>query len=322
MNKLVLSTFVIALLSSCSSFNKVAINTSSGLLYQASGNAETEGNFELAKLGLPANLILLEGLLSESKNNEEILATLTKGYAGLAFGFNEADYLVDQWENKTDEANKNLALMNYSKAINFGIRYLKQKNIHWEDLKSKMNDQTALMHLFDKNLSSDKMDLETLMFTAQSLGSVINLQKDNMTLISELPIVKAMFDWTCMKNPSLNFGTCDIFFGTYEAGRPKMLGGNPEKGKEIFEKAILKHPHNWLVRVSYIQYYLIPMADEEGFKVQMDYLKERAVEFKKSQMYQPTPQIFEWAREDRLRLFQSIAIKRYELFEKYKKQLF
>jgi hypothetical protein len=212
--------------------------------------------------------------------------------------------------------------MNYSKAINFGIRYLKQKKINWEDLKTKMNDQAALMHLFDKNLSSEKIDLETMIFTAQSLGSVINLQKDNMTLVSELPIVKAMFDWTCMKNPSLNFGTCDIFFGTYEAGRPKMLGGNPEKGKEIFEKAILKHPYNWLIRVSYIQYYLIPMADEEGFKIQMDYLKERAVEFKQSQMYQPTPQIFDWAREDRLRLFQSIAIKRYELFEKYKKQLF
>lgn len=322
MNKLVLGTFIMGFLSSCSSFNKVAINTASGLLYQASGNVESEGNYELAKLGLPANLILLEGLLSESKNNDEILATLTKGYAGLAFGFNEADNLIDQWENKTDEANKNLAIMNYSKAINFGIRYLKQKKINWEDLKTKMNDQAALMHLFDKNLSSEKIDLETLMFTAQSLGSVINLQKDNMTLVSELPIVKAMFDWTCMKKPSLNFGTCDIFFGTYEAGRPKMLGGNPDKGKEIFEKAILKHPYNWLIRVSYIQYYLIPMADEEGFKIQMDYLKERAVEFKQSQMYQPTPQIFDWAREDRLRLFQSIAIKRYELFEKYKKQLF
>jgi hypothetical protein len=53
------------LLSSCSSFNKVAINTASGLLYQASGNVESEGNYELAKLGLPANLILLVYYLNQ-----------------------------------------------------------------------------------------------------------------------------------------------------------------------------------------------------------------------------------------------------------------
>lgn len=322
MNKLVVSTLFLGLLSSCGSFNKVAVNSASDLLYKASGSVESEGNYELAKLGLPGNLLLLEGLLSESKNNDEILATLTKGYAGLAFGFNEADHMIDTWENKPEEANKKLALMNYSKAINFGMRYLKQKKINWEDLKSQINDANSLMHLFDKNLSNEKIDLETMMFTAQSLGSVINLQKDNMTLVSELPIVKAMFDWVCMKSPSLNFGTCDIFYGTYEAGRPKMLGGNPEKGKEIFEKAIAKHPHNWLIRVSYIQFYLIPMADEEGFKVQMDYLKSKSTEFYQSQMYQPTPMIFDWAREDHLRLYQSIAMKRFELFEKYKKQLF
>jgi hypothetical protein len=300
----------------------MAINSAGDLLYKASGSVETEANIDMIRQALPGNLALIEGLLSESRDNEEILATLTKGYSGHAFAINETDLLIDLWENKTDEVNKLNALKNYSKAMNFGRRYLKLKNIEWSDIVSKASDAAAIMHLFDKNLSNSKMDLETVMFTAQSLGSMINLQKDNIALISELPIVKSMFDWVCMKNPSINYGMCDIFNATFEAGRPKMLGGNPEKGKEIFEKAIGKHPHNWLIRIAYIQYYLIPQSDEDGFKVQMDYLKSVSETFEKSLIYPNNGVVQDWNREEHLKFYQALAVKRYQLLEKYKKNLF
>jgi hypothetical protein len=323
MNKSLLKVVFLGLfLSSCGSFNKVAINSASDLLYKASGSVETESNLEMARLSLPGNLTLIEGLLSESKSNEEILATLTKGYAGYAFAINESDLLIDQWEGKSEVYNKKQALINYTKALNFGIRYLKEKNIDYGDLKSKAGDSSALMHLFDKNLSDKKMDLETMLFTAQALGSMINLQKDNIGLVAELPLVKSMFDWVCMKNPSINYGTCDIFFGTYEAGRPKMLGGNPEKGKEIFERAISKHPHNWLIRVAYIQFYLIPQSDEDEFKKQMEVLKGFSESFSSAQIYSVEKENNEWSREERLRFYQALAMKRYELLEKYKAKLF
>ena len=309
-------------LSSCSSFNRVAINSASDLLYKAASAVETESNIDMLRLSLPGNLTLIEGLLSESKNNEEILATLTKGYAGFAYAINETDLLIDQWEGKSDLYNKQQALINYTKAVNFGIRYLKEKNIDFYDLKTKANDSAVVMHIFDKNLTDKKMDLETVMFTAQSLGSMINLQKDNIGLVAELPLVKSMFDWICMKNPSLYYGTCDIFNGMYEAGRPKMLGGNPEKGKDIFLKAISKHPHNWLIRVAFIQFYLVPQLDEEGFKVQMNTLKELHEPFTNSQIYSVEKNNYEWSREEHLRFFQSLAMKRYELLEKYKAKLF
>lgn len=314
--------FCVLFLSSCASFNQLAVNSTSGLLYKASNSVETESNLDMIRLSLPANLTLIEGLLSEAKNNEEILATLTKGYVGYAFAVNEADWMIDEWESKKTEYSKNQALKNYTKGFNFGIRYLRQKNLEWNDLASKLNDNSAIMHLFDKNLSDKKIDLETMMFTAQALGAMINLQKDNISLVSQLPLVKTMFDWVCMKNPSINYGTCDIFNGTYEVGRPKMLGGNPEKGKEIFEKAIAKHPHNWLIRMSYVQYYLVPQGDEEGFKSQMNFMKTINEDYDRFQIYNPSYSAPDWSREEHLRFYQAIAIKRFELFEKYKKQLF
>lgn len=285
-------------------------------MLEASGDMETESNFELTKAGLAPNLKLIEGLLSQAPKNRELLLTLNKGYTGLAFMVNESDMYEEEWSGKKTEENKKQALKNYTRALNYGLRYLETKNIKQADLFS--NTQAAL----DKNLSNAQMDLEIVLFTAQSIVGMINLQKDNMALVAQLSVVKTMFDWACTKKPDINFGTCDIFYGAYESGRPKMLGGNPEKGKEYFLKAMEKFPHNWLIRTSYIQYYLVPLSDEEGFAKEMSQLENIYKDFEASSIYSSNKEEPIWNKEPRQRIYQSVAMKRYELLNRYKKQLF
>ncbi len=313
---------ILILVSSCSGFYRTAINASSNLLYKASASVEGEGNLDMARLSIPGNLLLIEGLLAESPNNDEILAILIKGYAGYAFAINETDLLSDQLENKSDEINKKSALLNYTKAFNFGRRYLKQRNIDWKVFEDRVFTEQKGEAYLGQFLSSSKIDLEVVLFTAHALASMINLQKDDIGVIAKLPIAKTMFDWVCSKDSTINFGTCDIFMASYEAGRPKMLGGNPEKGKEIFVRAMEKYPHNWLIRLSYIQYYLIPQGDEEGFKKEMEVLSQKNIEFYKQQIYSVNDGSPAWALESRLRLYQSLALKRYQIIEKNKKNLF
>ncbi len=310
-------------LSSCS-FNKMAVSTSSGLLYSASEEAFATSNFDVLRSGLPGNLILMEGLLSEVPEDQNILVTLTKGYAGLAFAVNETDMLNEEWGELKSETGKSQALFNYTRALNFGLRYLKLHNIELSDLLSKMNEPQGIAHLLEKKLSSDKKDLDLVLFTAQSLAAIINLQKDNISLVAQLPVAKSMFDWVCMKDPAINYGMCDIFYGAYEAGRPKMLGGNPDKGKEIFMRAIENHPHNWLIRTSYVQYYLIPQNDKEGFQIQLEFLKDREADFNSFHVYTADPTVKEnsWSREPHMRFYQTLSLKRYELMNKYQKQFF
>jgi hypothetical protein len=300
------------------------VNTSSGLLYSASNEVEAASNYELFRNGVPANLMLMEGLLSEAPENEEILATLTKGYAGYAFAVNESDMLNEEWGELKSENGKSQALMNYTRSMNYGLRYLKLHKIELADLVAKMNEPQGIAHLLDKRLSSDKQDLNLVIFTAQSLAALINLQKDNISLVAQLPIARAMFDWVCMKEPQINYGMCDVFYGAYEAGRPKMLGGNPEKGKEIFLRAIENHPHNWLIRTSYMQFYLIPQNDKEGFAQQLEFMKNREEEFNSFYTYKAdqNPKEITWDREARLRFYQTLSLKRYELMNKYQKQFF
>lgn len=309
--------------SSCS-INHMAVSASSGLLYKSSNEVEAEGNYETFKAGVPANLMLMEGLLSESPENENILATLTKGYVGLAFGVNETEMYNEEWSEAKTETAKLQALFNYTRAMNYGLRYLKIQKIEFNEILARMNEPQGITHLLDKKLSAEKINLDLVLFTAQSLAALINLQKDNISLVAQLPAAKAMFDWVCMKEPQINYGTCDVFYGAFEAGRPKMLGGNPEKGKEIFLRAIENHPHNWLIRTSYMQYYLIPQNDKEGFDLQLQYLAKMQEEFNHLYVYrsEPTSPEMIWNKEPHLRFYQALALKRFELMSKYQKIFF
>jgi hypothetical protein len=304
----------------------MAINTSSGLLYNVSNEVEAESNYELFKLGVPGNLILMEGLLSQSPENLDILATLTKGYAGFAFAINETEMHNEDWGELKSEMGISQALFNYTRAFNFGLRYLKAHKIELSEILSRMNEPQGVAHLFDKRLSNEKRNLDTVLFTAQSFAGLINLQRDNISMVAQLTAAKSMFDWVCMKDPKINYGMCDIFYGAFEAGRPKMLGGNPEKGKEIFLRAIANHPHNWLIRTSYLQYYLIPQNDRAGFDQQIDFLKKRQLEFNNFYIYStqdaPKETMTTWNQESRLRFYQALALKRLELITKYEKHFF
>ncbi len=311
------------LFSSCSSMNKLAVGSTSGLLYESSGGVLAESNYEVFKDAIAGNLVLIEGLLGQSPKNLNLLATLNKGYAGYAFAVNETQMWEEEWANLKSETGKRQALLNYTRALNFGIRYFEEKGVAFNEIISRMNEPQGILLLLEKKLSTDKRDLETVLFTAQALGSLINLQKDNMGLISQLSAAKGMFDWVCLKDPSINYGTCDIFYGAFEAGRPAMLGGNPQKGKEIFQKALMKHPHNWLIRASYLQFYLIPQNDEEGFKEQMAIMKNLSDEYNQYYIYDQNPKIEKpWMRESNIRLYQTLALKRYELMNRFQKQFF
>lgn len=312
--KKTLAFYLLITLSSCSSINRFAVNTSSDLLYTSADAVQTQHQLEMMRYALPGNFLLLEGLLSVSPSNLEILGTLTKGYVAYAYGINEMDFHTFEYEHKNQNAEENLkiTLQNYTKAFEFGKRYFALKNIDLNNLTSE---------ILIARLTDSKLDLETTLYTAQSLGAMINLQKDNIALVSLLPKVKILFDFACDKKSDLAFGTCDIFKGTYEAGRPKMLGGNPEKGQEYFQKAMAKYPHNWLIRTSYIEYYLIPQGDEEGLKKELDILAPLHDEFISRQTYHPQTPEKEWEKEPYLRFYQAIAMKKFELFKRFQKEL-
>lgn len=317
---------ILIISSSCSRFvKKMAVQTTSVLLTDASYELETEGSWGNFKKAVLPNLKFVEALLYIEPENEKLLVTLLKGYSGYAFAVNETEYLKDYLQDKTDSSHKKELIVNYSKALRHGMKFLEVNDISWEDLAQSMNKENGFMKLLDENLDDDDMThIEGALYTGQALGGLINFQKTNMKLVSLVPVAKGLFDWACLKKPDLAYGVCDVLNGAYEAGRPRMMGGNPELAKKIFKKMINKYPNNWLARVAYIQYFLIPNYDEDEYLKQKPVLDKAITLHEKELLFDPTPgkDVLSVFSKKRQRLFQAVAIERYKIIKKYDKDLF
>lgn len=312
------STIIIG--TSCSLVKKVAISSSGSIMQDGSGQMNHEGNWEFFKSAAPANLKMLEGFWYAQQSNTQLLSLLIKGYGGFAFGVHETLALEDQLADVEESKDKQYAIWHYTKAFDYGVKFFKEKGISYKQLSDK-TASVSLYSLLDKKLN--KEDKIAAFYFAQSWGGLINLQRTNVALMSNLGAVKAIIDWVCRDELDFELGSCDLFYAVYEAGRPAMLGGNLNKGKKIFLNSIKKYPNNLLARVSYIQYYIIPTMDEVLYAKEAEFLKKEFKYWEKSLNLGTRNKLNnKYVKNSKFNLFNSIAKKRFEIIEKYKNEIF
>lgn len=287
------------------SLQKMALRSATPVFEESSRGMMKEGNWDFFKASAPGNIKFLELIWLQDKKNEELLSVLIKSYAGYAYTIHETLYLKDQISGDEESSSKKDAITFYTRALDYGVRYLDEKGISHKELLS--SDDKKLKKKLE---SLGEEDFIAVLYTAQSWGSLINLQKDNVVLVSQLGQVKTLFDFVCSKKPDIDHNVCDIFYGQFYAGRPKMLGGDPEKGEELFLKAIKLHPKNLLLRLSYIQQVILPAMDAERYEKEAALLKEEITKWEDSRS------------NSSLNLYNAIAKKRLEIIENNKKSIF
>lgn len=320
MAKLVFFFLTVFIGTSCSLVKTTAIHSTTKIMHDGSGVINREGDWNNFKKSAPANLTTLEGFWFADKDNAELLSLLIKGHAGLGFGVYETLALDDQLKDEDESLAKKRAIIHYTKAYDYGIRFMQEKGIS----KSQLNDREAknkLSKLLDDKLSDD--DMIATFYFAQAWGGLINLQRTNVSLMSKLGTVKSLMDWVCAKDANFEYGSCKLFYAVYEAGRPAMLGGNLQKGKQIFLDYIKSYPLNLLARVSFIQYYVIPTMDETLYAEQSEFLKKEILLWEQTLNLGTRKKTNQkYLKNSEFNLFNSIAKERFEIIEKNKKEIF
>lgn len=320
MIKKVIFLLILIVGTSCSLVKKTAINSSADIMRDGSPVINQEGSWENFKESAPANLTMIEGFWFADQSNTTFLSLLIKGYAGLAFGVQETLALEDQLLDRESSAAKMRAIEYYTKAYDYGLIFMKLKGISEKEFLT--NDAPAIL---PKKLAAhlDEEDRLAAFYFAQAWGGLINLQRTNVALLSGLGAVKAMMDWVCHDNMDFEMGSCRLFYAVYEAGRPAMLGGNLDKGRELFLKMIKTAPLNLLARVSYIQFYIVPTMDETLYAKEAEFLKKEFLLWKESlNVGTRKKQNMKYVKNKEYNLFNSIAKKRFEIIEKFKKDIF
>ena len=304
---------------SCSLINKVAVRTTGAVISSGSDELLTESNWSYFEKSVPANLKMMEGLWFTDQENKELLMSLIKGFGGYAFAVSESKALKDILEDNTSSNKVTQTLLYYEKAIFYGLKYLNASGISSEQFWDR-TFSLKLDKVFNEELSSN--DRVAILYFAQALGSSINLQRENVSKLGYFNHVKSMLKWVCSKQPNIERGSCKLFDAVIEASTSGILGGNMDVAKNKFKDIIKEQPYNILAKVSYVQYYLIPMLEEEDFSVVMESINADLNSWYKLQLgnRDASTEIFENNRD--FNLFNSIAKYRFRTLTKMKKQIF
>ena len=320
MNQILLAILSLIVATGCSSVQKLGLKATADMLDKANREMTREPDLSFFAKATPGNIQLMEGLWYVDQSNQVILSNLIKGYGGYGFAIAETNYLEYQLQDIAQNPHKKSAITAYSKAFNYGLKYFKLKGITPNILKNPTKVEQLREQLSEKLDEDDKV---AAFYTAQAWGGLINLQRNNMALMNQVINVKALMDWVCSQDPNFENGSCNLFYAMYEASRPPMLGGSLEKAKTLFESFIEKYPYHLFARVAYIQYYVIPMMDEDLYAEQSEVLAKQLKEWSKVlNVGEDTEQKSPYLKHSQFNLYNAVAQKRYEIIESLKNEIF
>jgi hypothetical protein len=206
-----------------------------------------ECDAELARVSLPADLKLLEGLLKNDPQNKQLLTALCMGFTGYSMLF-------------VEEQDPERASLLYLRARSYGLKALGRKGSFLKGSELSVQNIRKRLQTFGET------DLKTLFFTTMSWNAWINLNLDKTTALAQMGIAQACLERVLELNPDYFFGTPHVLMGTILAARPGIAGGNAAKAKVYFEKAMQVNKGKFfLVHYYFARYYAVRTQDRELF---------------------------------------------------------
>ncbi|MCU0614775.1 MAG: TRAP transporter TatT component family protein, partial [Desulfobacterales bacterium] len=107
-------------------------------------------------------------------------------------------------------------------------------------------------------------EIEAIYTLGTVWASWIQANQKDWNAVAELPRVEAIMEQVARLNPNHEDGGAFLYLGTLSTLLPPALGGNPEKGREFFEKAIeISEGKNLYAKVLYAQRYARIIFDKE-----------------------------------------------------------
>jgi hypothetical protein len=230
----------VVLLSACGSVMRRATNQFADNLTNAILDQDDPAT---VRDGVPAYLLLVDGLIGSDPQNPEILLAGAKLYGAYVGAF------VDEGERTQRLANR---------AYDYAKRAL---CVREKDLC------TALDGSFDTFQSalekSGRGDVATIYGFAAAWAGKIQVNAGDWNAIADLPKLQALLLRIADIAPQYDSGGAYLYLGVINSIRPASLGGKPEDGKAYFEKALLlSGGRNQMVRVLYAQFYARLVFDQ------------------------------------------------------------
>jgi tetratricopeptide (TPR) repeat protein len=209
---------LICLPMSCATSKTLTVGATASLLEDVAKSAYRQSDLRLIREGMPAYLMLISGMVEAVPDNENLLINAAQAYASFASAF-------------VQEKDQEYARVLYAKAKDYALKALRQIGFN--------NPVASEFDNFEKTLQTlGKKDVPYIFWAASCWGNWISLNQRSMEAMAELPRVEAMMKRVLELEEGFYYGGAHIFMGILEASRPKIAGGDLNKARNHFLKAI------------------------------------------------------------------------------------
>jgi tetratricopeptide (TPR) repeat protein len=199
---------------------------------------------QMAEQAIPGSLKILEGLLKSDPDNREVLSNLAEGYCSYAFSFVE------------DRDGERAARL-YWRGRDYALAGLGGGR-EWLALPP-VAFASALQRLGGN-------DVPSLFWLSQCWAGWLLLNLHDTAAFADISRVEQSLLRALEMDETFYHAGPNLLAGAFYGGRTKILGGNPEKAKRYFERALaLTQGKNLLVFVLYAKTYAVQVQDKELF---------------------------------------------------------
>ncbi|MEZ4461920.1 MAG: TRAP transporter TatT component family protein [bacterium] len=151
-------------------------------------------------------------------------------------------------------------MLHYLRSRDYGFQLLNRPALRKAALE---NDLETLAIELNK---LERQDVPGLFWAGFGWVSAINLSQDNPDLVAALGTVELMMRRVEKLDDQYFDSGINLFFGVFYASRPAMFGGDPEKAKIYFDKAMEKFGNkNLMIPFLYARFYAPQVQDKDLF---------------------------------------------------------
>jgi hypothetical protein len=250
-HRVLASLLLVPVLAGCSMGQIVARSSVSVM----DGNIEAmerETDLALAEAAMPANLKLIEGLISSDPGNVRLLSSAAQGFYSYAFGF------VELKDRARAEAL-------YARGFDFGRRGLSRLGV-------QVDFHRAVPDAIDAALAGlGERAVPLLFWTASCWAKQIDLNRDDPARLAEISAAERLMQRVLQLQPDYYYGGVHLFYGVFYGSRAPMLGGDFALAEENFARArAVTGGKLLMVDVLQAEYLERQRLDQERFRTLLD----------------------------------------------------
>lgn len=240
---------------------KFTANSTANMFSRASSGLEQHFDYELVGDALPGNILQLEGVFRIIPENEQLGLTLTRAYVSYGYGWieDQMEQAQDRGDLEEEERLMARARLLYERGRNVGLHLMRQRDHGIDEVLTGGHED--FVAYINQHYTSPS-DVPLLFWTGYAWGSAINAGRDDPEMVLSLPFARTLVERAVELDPTYYNYSGLTFLGVVNASLPPALGGNPDRAREYFERALEATDRKFFtVQFSFARTYAVQRQD-------------------------------------------------------------